>query len=770
MMKLDWILSASALILAIAAIRVIFRKQLTSKVRYCLWLTVLLRLLLPGTIFHSPWSAAQAATQMERSQMAQMLVETRVFSGVIRDTSMTRQDVETLGRGTIYESHGHPVETGPHGMTYLLQDTLRNLAARWLPRLWIAGVAVTGTVFLILNLRFYLLLRGRRRPVKIACSLPVWRVDGLSSSCLFVRSIYLSGNTIEDETKLHHVLAHEMSHYRHGDSIWPLLRCVAIALHWYNPLVWWAGRLSRRDSELFADAGALEELGEDAREEYGKTLIQLSAHCKGRLSPLYTATTMSSGKRALRERIIGIAQGKAHMTVRAALGLLLILGVCLSCAFTGATTEEPALESTTVGTSDEIIDLSFVPPQNGQQLMTGSEESIEKVLIEYNPMDESSDRILTASLQHETALMLYRILAGTDCELISSPGDSDDYPENPEYKIVFVYQDGSSDTIQTGTRSVPIMGFSRMLSQTEYNGQAAYVNGQDPDEEVLTFINSQLINRNNYYSSPTSELYYQFTFDHSAISEGNFPAADIRSMYEAINSEFLYIRLRTDSLWSMGHYTGASEFVSGYDFYPEFGEQTGYPNPINTIVQDDSGREYEMTPLKAMVINENVIHRFDQMIENGRNLQDADCNFRSQDDRVPVVLGNAYKSQYRLGDILSLAYLSVPMQFEVVGFLKQGATLSISHGVAELIELDSYIVIPALIPTFDPVGSSAIAQYRFLIGELLSGYIAIEEPSSEVDDLTLERYSKILAKLEAQHNLVNSLRIAAWPVEFMFSE
>ena len=115
--------------------------------------------------------------------------------------------------------------------------------------------------------------------------------------------------------------------------------------------------MSRRDSELFADAGALEELGEDAREEYGKTLIQLSAHCKGRLSPLYTATTMSSGKRALRERIIGIAQGKAHMTGRAALGLLLILGVCLSCAFTGATVEEPVNTIFQDDSGREFLDL-----------------------------------------------------------------------------------------------------------------------------------------------------------------------------------------------------------------------------------------------------------------------------------------------------------------------------------------------------------------------------------------------------------------------------
>ena len=46
---------------------------------------------------------------------------------------------------------------------------------------------------------------------------------------------------------LRHVLAHELTHYAHKDHIWSLLRCLALALHWYNPLVWLAAALSKRD-------------------------------------------------------------------------------------------------------------------------------------------------------------------------------------------------------------------------------------------------------------------------------------------------------------------------------------------------------------------------------------------------------------------------------------------------------------------------------------------------------------------------------------------
>ena len=37
-----------------------------------------------------------------------------------------------------------------------------------------------------------------------------------------------------------HVLAHELTHYNHRDHLWSVLRGAALAVHWWNPLVWLA--------------------------------------------------------------------------------------------------------------------------------------------------------------------------------------------------------------------------------------------------------------------------------------------------------------------------------------------------------------------------------------------------------------------------------------------------------------------------------------------------------------------------------------------------
>ncbi|MBR3382505.1 MAG: hypothetical protein IKG85_05655 [Clostridia bacterium] len=49
-----WIISSCALIVAVIAIRAVFGKRMSAGLRYALWGLVLLRLLIPGTVFSKP--------------------------------------------------------------------------------------------------------------------------------------------------------------------------------------------------------------------------------------------------------------------------------------------------------------------------------------------------------------------------------------------------------------------------------------------------------------------------------------------------------------------------------------------------------------------------------------------------------------------------------------------------------------------------------------------------------------------------------------------
>lgn len=122
-----------------------------------------------------------------------------------------------------------------------------------------------------------------------------------ASSGVIRPAVYLTPGAAADPVTLTHSVVHELTHFRHGDHVWSLLRCLCLVLHWYNPLVWLAAALSRRDAELACDEATIRRLGEAERAAYGRTLIGIT--CGSRPSLLRTGTTMNFGKSGLRERI-----------------------------------------------------------------------------------------------------------------------------------------------------------------------------------------------------------------------------------------------------------------------------------------------------------------------------------------------------------------------------------------------------------------------------------------------------------------------------------
>lgn len=76
------------------------------------------------------------------------------------------------------------------------------------------------------------------------------------------------------------ILAHEQVHRARHDNAWNLLACALMALHWWNPLAWWAARRMQADQELACDAAVL-SARPDALADYTRAL--LAAHA---LTPL----------------------------------------------------------------------------------------------------------------------------------------------------------------------------------------------------------------------------------------------------------------------------------------------------------------------------------------------------------------------------------------------------------------------------------------------------------------------------------------------------
>ena len=338
------LLTSSALILALLALRRLFRRTVSRRMQYALWLLVLVRLLVPvnvGTLAHNVLSAAAPV---------QTVVEERLDTPVLYVQDGTERRPAQLLPGK--ESQGDPqsppsdaAQSAPADEYSIVTPTYRTVTlSEALTYVWYAGMVGVGAWFLFTNLRFARALRKARTPYRVeGCRYPVYLVSALPSPCLFgvLRpAVYLNEKALQSPDALRFVLAHEQTHARHLDPLWSLLRGVCLTVYWFDPLVWLAAVLSREDCELACDEGTLRALGADERTAYGKTLLALVPVCDKPQNPLLGATTMTSGKRSLKERITRIAENR-QAKAAAVFAVVALAALVCAVSFTGAPDTPP---------------------------------------------------------------------------------------------------------------------------------------------------------------------------------------------------------------------------------------------------------------------------------------------------------------------------------------------------------------------------------------------------------------------------------------------
>ena len=275
----------------------------------------------------------------------------------------------------------------------------------------------------------------------------------------------------------------------------------------------------------------------------------------------------------------------------------------------------------------------------------------------------------------------------------------------------------------------------------------------------------------NYISDiPAFEPYYKTVFAFEEISGGitNVPIEEVKAMYDEMKTTFDYIHVGEYPLVYRGFYGRNISFVDGYEQNQASNVDMGTSNLINVVKQDSEGNEILTTPLKTVLLSESIFNRLDDSIDEGRNLRTSDFTLAAPNEPISVVLGNAYKEIYELGDTFSLELISEVMNFQVVGFYKSGVGFSNDVGALHQVDFDHTIVMPHFIPDYEPVGEAAVFQHAFHIGELLSGYIRITESIDKINDVTYDHTVGIMEDIAERNNLSGHYKIANWPVGFVW--
>ena len=309
------VLTISALIAVVLLVRAIFKNRVPKRMLYALWLVVLLKLCLPGTLVSLPVlpaeDAAVPAQSAERPVQTAPVIQ-RPAQTVTKPQTPAQQPVSPVQETA--KPAAKPLTTAP-----ILQIVWFSGSA--LLGLWLFGAWAVFTIRLHRDRRFL----GKRGGTCIYVS------GAVKSPCLagLIPAVYLTEDVLQaDETEL--ILRHELTHLRHLDFLWSLCRTAAVTVYWWNPFIWLAAICSKRDAELACDEAVAAKLPESKRLAYARAILAQA--------PRKTAALSLAGP-PVKERILFLTKKQRTSVLCVILALLLVVSAT-GCSFAELTQQK----------------------------------------------------------------------------------------------------------------------------------------------------------------------------------------------------------------------------------------------------------------------------------------------------------------------------------------------------------------------------------------------------------------------------------------------
>lgn len=365
--------------------KTIFKRQLSPKLQYMIWLILVLRLALPFTVDSSVrfFTIPEAAAV---SQAEPAGTEGTAAGRAYPDTPHTILEAQTNpsvpAAGVAAPSEPRAMDPTSTVVTtpFLLSGiTWQDIVLA----VWIAGAMAALLRMAVLALRLRTNIRRTRAET------PPWLLR-LAADCrkkLGIKrdiSIVVQGAVTSPaltawvrprilvplrmlhpgyEEKLRYALLHELTHYRRKDHLICLMLMLLGAAHWFNPIVHLAFRQMRMDMETACDDAVLARMGNGERRGYLYTVVDLFA-ANGAASPALGMVAQTD-KRCAERRIRGMfMRHKAGRGARAA--SLLLAALLLVACFTTAcqpTPETPPVINKSDGALEQALDAIAQPEQ-----------------------------------------------------------------------------------------------------------------------------------------------------------------------------------------------------------------------------------------------------------------------------------------------------------------------------------------------------------------------------------------------------------------------
>lgn len=357
----DWMLAASlrasALAVAILGIQLVLRRWLSAGWRHALWLPMVAVLVLPalpvGPFAWFPTNQVSEIATLAAPGGAHETPGLQEASGTSSDSGTTRTNWNALALVWFAGTCG-VLLAGVVGYRRTM-DRVGRAAIK-------ADECLLGSVSAAA--REAGLSRTPRVIVSTAVESPA--VTGLLRPVLLLPAGFPNGFNAT-ESRL--ILLHECTHLKRFDLPLNWLTCLLQAMHWFNPLLWFAFARMRADREAACDAQVLLIDVVDRRAEYGGALLKLQGMASSRPMSLGFVGIFERASE-MKSRIVRISKFHRASPSHHALGG----AACMSLILLGATQAEVSPSPDAAGKQKPKV----VPANRAAAAL---EEKLKKIVI-----------------------------------------------------------------------------------------------------------------------------------------------------------------------------------------------------------------------------------------------------------------------------------------------------------------------------------------------------------------------------------------------------
>ena len=358
---------ASAILIVL---RLILRKRAPRQVFCLLWLVVFARLLIPVSL-ESPLSIVPEA----RPAQGQLYLPQQDAGQQPANPVTPTAPVQTPGQAV------NPVISNPNPPALTLPGD--EAPAAPLPEapapfpwrsvitgVWLAGGAAMGSYGLISYLRLRRRLFGAIRARDGAWEHPA--VDSPFILGMLRPRIYLPAGLAGQARSF--ILCHERAHLRRLDHIVKPVCWAALALHWFNPLVWAAYVLMSRDIEAACDEAVVRQLGPQVKADYSYTLLALAT---GRRLPAPSPLAFDEGDAKGRiKHVLGYRRPALWVIVVSSIAAVLAAVCLLTDPVSARNESEPIPDPTPTATQSPEAGLSALLDPWMKEVLDGERQFI----------------------------------------------------------------------------------------------------------------------------------------------------------------------------------------------------------------------------------------------------------------------------------------------------------------------------------------------------------------------------------------------------------